>query len=82
MAASVYPYRSNDPDLRTCTTCNSRVYVTAMCARHTTICMTCESKAGGICAPSGAKKVLTDKPSPDEINAAAALYDYEAREEQ
>ena len=86
---NVYPYRSDDPDLRTCAGCESRVHVNAMCAQHPEVCMTCEGKAGGICpqrvsratALEVSSRILLDAEAERE-NPAKDLYDYEAREEQ
>lgn len=46
---STYPHAPNDPKLRTCRKCHSRMMPPAMCPIHPNTCLTCESKAGGIC---------------------------------
>lgn len=84
MAASTYPYDARDPNLRWCERCESRVIVTAMCNKHPKVCMTCESRAGGICeqgkkkyrlAPYGSGRVHVAELG-CRNNPAADLYDY------
>jgi hypothetical protein len=80
---STFPYAANDPGLRTCARCGSRVYHTAMCEKHG-VCYTCESKAGEVCGepirPFKGPRIIAL--SYEDENPAAGLYDYDEAEKR